>query len=128
MTSLMQLLHRQSTSAILAQLRRPANLGYRPPPSNAAGVLLREEPGGPQNEQWKTVPLVEQPTKVFGREFADPINVARMERGNIFVDPGRTGRTATTSGTMRLRDHHRRGRGEHKPVDCRKRFARRLEQ
>src|SRR5262249_26602220 len=91
-------------------------------------ILLREESGSAQDDQWKTVPLVEQPTKMLGGEFADPINVARMERGNIFIGPGRTGCTVTTPGTKRLRDHHLRGRGEHKSVDCGKRLARRLEQ
>ena len=72
--------------------------------------------------------VVHHAAEMLGRELADAVDVARLERRHLLVDPEGALDAALVRLADLLRDHQRGGRGEDEAVDRRARRRRLLQQ
>ena len=72
--------------------------------------------------------VVHHAAEMLGRELADAVDVARLERRHLLVDPERPVDAALVRLADLLGDHQRGGRGEDEAVDRRARRRRLLQQ
>ena len=80
-------------------------------------VFLGEEARRAQHDDRKAMHLVKHAAKMLGRKLADAVDVARLQRRHLLVDPDGLVGAAFVHLANLLRDHERRRRGEDEAVD-----------
>ena len=89
-------------------------------------VVLGEEAPGAQDDHRQAVGAAVEAAEMLGGELGRAVDVARLERRKVFVEPEGAAGAARLAGANRLGDHQRGGRGEDEAADAGR--ARRLEQ